>query len=108
MGLLDSLQRLIIWLYTQPLVALYVLIQKILVFVFAPNAPPPSDIRKLQRPRIAIIGAGLTGVSAASHCVGHGFDVKIFEARSKEKGLGGIWSVSLKPHCFYLCSLIYG
>ncbi|EHK97331.1 putative Dimethylaniline monooxygenase [Glarea lozoyensis 74030] len=46
---------------------------------------------ELGRPKIAIIGAGLTGVSAAAHCVGHGFDVQIFEAGPKEH-LGGIWS----------------
>ena len=56
-----------------------------------PAPPPPS--RKLHRPRVAVIGARLTGVSSAAHCAGHGFDVKIFEARSKEKGLGGIWSI---------------
>ncbi|KAF3482604.1 flavin-containing monooxygenase [Arthroderma uncinatum] len=80
-------------LYTQCFVILYGLVQDILVYVFATNAPPPSSRNKrLRRPRIAIVGSGLTGVSAAAHCVGHGFDVKIFEARSKDKGLGGIWS----------------
>lgn len=59
-------------------------------------SPQPREPRaKLYRPRIAIIGAGLTGVSAAAHCVGHGFDVTIFEA-GDEDSLGGIWSVSLK------------
>jgi hypothetical protein len=75
---------------TQPLNFIYLVIQQILNWVFAPAPPPPSQ--KLHRPKIAVIGAGLTGVSSAAHCVGHGFDVKIFEARSKEKGLGGIWS----------------
>ncbi|KUL89390.1 hypothetical protein ZTR_04332 [Talaromyces verruculosus] len=73
-----------------PLSFVYLVIQQILNWIFAPTPPPPSE--KLRRPRIAVIGAGLTGVSSAAHCVGHGFDVKIFEARSKEKGLGGIWS----------------
>ena len=53
--------------------------------------PPPRG-RRLRRPRIAIIGAGVTGVAAASHCVGHGFDVTIFEAGPR-KNLGGIWAV---------------
>jgi cation diffusion facilitator CzcD-associated flavoprotein CzcO len=43
------------------------------------------------RPRIAVIGAGLTSVSAASHIVGHGFDCRVFEAGPKGN-LGGIWS----------------
>ena len=83
-------------LYLNAFVSVYILAQRVLSFIFAPSAPAPPSQRdgwQLRRPRIAVVGAGLTGVSAASHCVGHGFDVKIFEARSKEKGLGGIWSV---------------
>ena len=75
-----------------PVYWIYQLIQWILIALFTP--PPPKDGTKLRRPRIAIIGAGLTGVSAAAHCVGHGFDVHIFEAEDR-KYLGGIWSVSL-------------
>jgi NADPH-dependent 2,4-dienoyl-CoA reductase/sulfur reductase-like enzyme len=75
-----------------PFVFLYVLWQNLLNLLLSPNAPQPGA--KLARPKIAIIGAGLTGVSAASHCVGHGFDVQIFEAGPK-KNLGGIWSVNL-------------
>lgn len=56
---------------------------------------PPDPNRPLGRPNVAIIGAGITGVSAAAHCVGHGFDCTIFEAGSEEQ-LGGIWSVSGK------------
>ncbi|THX02602.1 FAD/NAD(P)-binding domain-containing protein [Aureobasidium pullulans] len=57
--------------------------------ILAPEPPPPG--KKLHRPRVAIIGAGLTGVSAAAHCVGNGFDVQIFEAGPREH-LGGIWA----------------
>jgi hypothetical protein len=74
-----------------PFVFVYELWQWLLSSLLSPNAPQPGV--KLNRPKIAIIGAGLTGVSAASHCVGHGFDVQIFEAGPK-KNLGGIWSVS--------------
>jgi phytoene dehydrogenase-like protein len=35
------------------------------------------------RGRIAVIGAGLTGVSSAAHAVGHGFDVVIYEKQDK-------------------------
>ncbi|KAJ7722759.1 FAD/NAD(P)-binding domain-containing protein [Mycena olivaceomarginata] len=41
--------------------------------------------------RIAVIGAGLTGVSSAAHCISHNFEVVIFEAAPRS-GLGGIWS----------------
>ncbi|OJJ50109.1 hypothetical protein ASPZODRAFT_89950 [Penicilliopsis zonata CBS 506.65] len=77
---------------------LYLLGQTFVTWLFAPSPPPPSDETTnkkdsgLKRKRIAIIGAGLTGVSSAAHCIGHGFDVQIFEARPKDKGLGGIWS----------------
>lgn len=56
------------------------------------SQPAQLDSPLLERPRIAIIGAGVTGVTAAAHCVGHGVDVQIFEAASRE-GLGGVWSV---------------
>lgn len=80
-----------------PFVFIYGLVQWIIAKLIAPNPPRPGV--KLARPRIAVIGAGLTGVSAASHCVGHGLDVKIFEAGPKSN-LGGIWSVSIgsTPH----------
>ena len=74
-----------------PTLWFYSWIQWLLDKLLSPTPPPPHA--RLGRPRIAIIGAGLTGVSAASHCVGHGFDVTIFEA-GDEKNLGGIWSVS--------------
>jgi heterodisulfide reductase subunit A-like polyferredoxin len=74
-----------------PFAFIYQVIQWIIGKLLAPN--PPRQGVKLGRPRIAVIGAGLTGVSAASHCVGHGFDVQIFEAGPRSN-LGGIWSVS--------------
>lgn len=76
-----------------PVLYIYSWIQWILDKLLSPTPPPPNTV--LSKPRIAIIGAGLTGVSAASHCVGHGFDVTLFEA-GDEQCLGGIWSVS---HC---------
>ena len=75
----------------QPILFLYNLLQWLLDSLFSPNPPPPNA--NLRRPKIAVIGAGLTGVSAASHIVGHGFDVQIFEAGGRDE-LGGIWSAS--------------
>lgn len=66
------------------------LIQWLADKILSPN--PPQHSARLGRPKVAIIGAGITGVTAAAHCVGHGCDVVIFEAGSKEN-LGGIWSV---------------
>lgn len=73
-----------------PILWVYQLIQHVLDLLLSPKPAPPN--LHLRRPKIAIIGAGLTGVSAASHCIGHGFDVTIFEADGREH-LGGIWSV---------------
>jgi heterodisulfide reductase subunit A-like polyferredoxin len=74
-----------------PFAFIYQLIQWFLNKFLSPDPPKPGA--KLGRPKIAVIGAGLTGVAAA-HCVGHGFDVQIFEAGPR-KQLGGIWSVKL-------------
>lgn len=76
----------------------YITLQAVLAWIFSPVPPPPTAKNEnVPRKRVAIIGAGLTGVSSAAHCVGHGFDVQLFESRNKEEGLGGIWSV-----CGYL------
>lgn len=69
----------------------YQIIQTLLVHLFSPNPPQPKQ--RLPGPRIAIIGAGITGVSSAAHCIGHGYEVNIFEAGDKQH-LGGIWSVN--------------
>jgi NADPH-dependent 2,4-dienoyl-CoA reductase/sulfur reductase-like enzyme len=59
----------------------------------SPRPPSESGLPDGTGPRVAVIGAGITGVTAAAHCIGHGFDVTIFEAGERES-LGGIWSVS--------------
>ena len=76
-----------------PFVYLFQFIQWLLDKLLSPTPPLPHA--QLCRPKIAVIGAGLTGVSAAAHCVGLGFDVQIFEAGPR-RNLGGIWSVRLK------------
>lgn len=73
-----------------PFIALYAIWQQLLDVIFSPTPPPPNA--NLSRRKIAVIGAGLTGVSAASHCVGHGFDVVLFEAGDRDS-IGGIWTV---------------
>lgn len=92
-------QSLLTLFITNPLLhfssTLYVILQNFIAWIFGPpQFPSKSFDKELPKRRIAIIGAGLTGVSSAAHCISHGFEVQIFEARGKEKGLGGIWSVS--------------
>ncbi|KAI5813697.1 hypothetical protein BZA77DRAFT_320942 [Pyronema omphalodes] len=66
---------------------LYTIIQRILTYIFSPK--PPLSTRYSDGPKIAIIGAGLTGISAAAHCVSHDSSVTIFEQTSS---IGGIWA----------------
>ncbi|KAG4429227.1 hypothetical protein IFR05_015288 [Cadophora sp. M221] len=75
--------------FLHPFIFIYQIIQWFLDKLLSPEAPAPGA--QLGRPKIAIIGAGLTGVAAASHCVGHGFEVRIFE-KGDRRALGGIWS----------------
>lgn len=51
----------------------------------------PSHDRPRQRPRIGIIGAGVSGVAAAAHIAELGYDCYIFEAGGEES-LGGVWT----------------
>jgi heterodisulfide reductase subunit A-like polyferredoxin len=75
----------------RPFFFIYQILQWIIAKCLSPSPPPPGQL--LNRPKIAIIGAGITGVTSAAHCVGHGFDVVLFEAGGKDS-VGGIWSVS--------------
>ncbi|KAJ6080513.1 hypothetical protein N7467_010266 [Penicillium canescens] len=86
----------------------YMALQAVLVYVFSPVPPPPTaQNANIPRKRVAVIGAGLTGVSSAAHCVGHGFDVQLFESRPKEQGLGGIWSRVNSTSALQVHSLMY-
>lgn len=87
-GLFETLHSYVRALINDPFNFVYQVIQSLLVYILAPNPPAPGAY--LGRPKIAIVGAGLTGVSAAAHCVGYGFDVTLFEAGDR-KNLGGIW-----------------
>ncbi|OGE53590.1 hypothetical protein PENARI_c007G07749 [Penicillium arizonense] len=96
---------------TNPLLYLfstfYVIFQNLIAWVFGPSRFPKTFDKGLPKKRIAIIGAGLTGVSSAAHCVSHGFEVQIFEARGKEKGLGGIWSRVNSTSALQIHSIMY-
>ncbi|MBW0515296.1 hypothetical protein O181_055011, partial [Austropuccinia psidii MF-1] len=54
--------------------------------------------------KIAIIGAGLTGISSAAHFLAHGFDVVIFE---KFNSIGGIWNHVNNTSTLQLDSIMY-
>ncbi|KAJ5679962.1 hypothetical protein N7462_008206 [Penicillium macrosclerotiorum] len=94
--------------FVQSFTWLYLLLQAVLNYLFAPIPPPPAT-KNLSAPRkrVAVIGAGLTGVSSAAHCVGHGFDVQIFESRAQNEGLGGIWSRVNSTSGLQVHSLMY-
>lgn len=94
---MDLINTIINWVYQA--------VQFFLAKLFSPDAPPPVD--SLSGPRIAVIGAGITGVSSAAHSIGHGFEVTIFEAQGKDH-LGGIWSVSTPYHYHVSYSYLVG
>jgi cation diffusion facilitator CzcD-associated flavoprotein CzcO len=88
-----------------PFLFLYQVLQWLIDKILSPNPPDPTK-RLPDRPKIAIIGAGITGVTAAAHCIGHGFDVVIFEAGTEEN-LGGIWSRVNNTSGLQIHSLMY-
>ncbi|KAM7184489.1 hypothetical protein V8F33_012950 [Rhypophila sp. PSN 637] len=87
-----------------PLLFLFQLMQWLTDKILSPTPPSPST--RLGRPKIAVIGAGITGVTSAAHCIGHGFDVEIFEAGSEEN-VGGIWSKVNNTSSLQIHSLMY-
>ncbi|KAH8680504.1 hypothetical protein BX600DRAFT_77 [Xylariales sp. PMI_506] len=87
-----------------PILFIFQVMQWLLDKILSPVPPNPST--RLGGPRIAVIGAGITGVTSAAHCIGHGFDVVIFEA-GDEKSLGGIWSRVNNTSSLQIHSLMY-
>ncbi|KAI0033186.1 FAD/NAD(P)-binding domain-containing protein [Vararia minispora EC-137] len=75
----------------------YILVQRFLIIPFFKQYPPKKETQ-LPKPygRIAIIGAGLTGVSSAAHCISHNFE-----------RVGGIWRDVNNTSALQLNSLIY-
>lgn len=62
----------------------YMLYQYLIHTLFSPRyIPPTKDFKPLGR--IAIIGAGLTGISSAATLVDHGFEVVIYESKPVSK-----------------------
>ncbi|KAF9005203.1 hypothetical protein BDQ17DRAFT_1399400 [Cyathus striatus] len=84
----------------------YIFVQSIIIAIFKPPPPKSPDHPKNPYGRIAVIGAGLTGVSSAAHAIAHNFDVVIYEAGS-HSSLGGIWAHVNKSSGLQLNSLLY-
>lgn len=74
--------------------AYYIIVELVIIWLFKPvgehlfhrgsclifphfQPVPPEHFKP--RGRIAVIGAGLTGVSSAAHAIAHGFEVVIYE-----------------------------
>ncbi|KAH7125821.1 hypothetical protein EDB81DRAFT_860533 [Dactylonectria macrodidyma] len=87
-----------------PFLFLYGLLQWLTDKLLSPKAPQPNT--KLHRPNIAVIGAGITGITSAAHCVGHGFETTIFESGS-EDAVGGIWTRVNDTSGLQIHSLMY-
>ncbi len=83
---------------------LYELVQNIVIWIFSP--PRHYATEHDNGLRIAVVGAGISGVSSAAHCTGHGAAITIFEARSKDC-LGGIWARVNSTSSLQLYSVMY-
>lgn len=93
----------------------YVVFQKIIAFLFAPkyrayrnpftHRPLPEiDDEHKTRGHVAVIGAGLTGIATAAHCISYGYEVTIFEQRDF---VGGIWARVNETSGLQLSSIAY-
>lgn len=81
--------------------ALYLFVQTLIALVFAP-APPPAKF--YARAHVAVIGAGVTGISTAAHLRSHGIEVTLFDENDE---LGGIWARTNTTSGLQLNSLLY-
>lgn len=98
-------RRLYPWNLARTLFMLYYMMVQLLIIAMFKPRPPKTDA-PLTRPygRIAVVGAGLTGVSTAAHAMAHNFEVVLFE---KGDSVGGIWSHVNRTSGLQLNSLLY-
>jgi len=83
------------------ILAIYQTIQVFVSYIFAP-VPPQPDAPKSGH--VAVIGAGVSGISTASQLISQGFDVTIFEKGSET---GGIWANVNSTSSLQLNSIMY-
>ncbi|KIJ51164.1 hypothetical protein M422DRAFT_203180, partial [Sphaerobolus stellatus SS14] len=82
----------------------YRIVQVFIILLFKPLPPNEPEQPKEPYGRIAVIGAGLTGVASAAHAIAHNFEVTIYEAGPK---VGGIWANVNKTSGLQLNSMLY-
>lgn len=82
---------------------IYQWIQIVIAYIFAPKLPE-RQINQKPLAHVAVIGAGITGISTASHLIGHGFEVTIFEQADQ---IGGIWSRVNSTSGLQISSILY-
>lgn len=58
------------------------------------------------RPRVAIVGAGITGIATACHILDAGFECHIFEA-GDEESIGGVWTKVNETSALQISSKFY-
>lgn len=81
----------------------YAMCQRIITLMYKPHVPKRhATVRS--RGRVAVIGAGMSGISAAAHAFSHGFDVIIYE---ESDHLGGIWAKANSSSGLQLHSILY-
>ncbi|KDN48464.1 FAD/NAD(P)-binding domain-containing protein [Tilletiaria anomala UBC 951] len=85
---------------------IYLLIQAILSWLFAP-LPPSQHADQKPLGHVAVVGTGITGISTASHLLGHGFEVTIFTEDADESHIGGIWSRVNSTSGLQISSIMY-
>ncbi|KAJ3161828.1 hypothetical protein HDU86_006599 [Geranomyces michiganensis] len=69
-----------------------------------PFKPSQKNKPRSTRPRVLVVGAGISGVSAAAACVAAGVEVVIFE---KEPKIGGVWARVNKTSSLQFQALFY-
>jgi len=77
--------------FTYVTFALYMAYQYIVCVLFTPHRPDPQKYKseeKKFRGRIAVIGAGVSGVASACHAIANNFEVVMFDKHDRP---GGIW-----------------
>lgn len=84
------------------LLYIYECIEVLISYFFSPLPPVPRPENKFGH--VAVIGAGLSGISTASQLVAQGFQVTIFEADSES---GGIWANVNSTSGLQINSMLY-